>query len=152
MVPPDRGGWAPVRSATVVVRTSVPDPVTLTPQLRAAVNAVDPEIPIANVQTLDAVVEASLSRVSFVMLLLGIAAAVALLLGTVGLYGMVAFVVNERRTEIGIRMALGARVGEIARMVIGHALRLAGLGIVLGLVAALASGRLLESQLFGVSG
>jgi ABC-type antimicrobial peptide transport system permease subunit len=106
---------------------------------------------MANVQTLDDVVTRSLSRVSFVMLLLGIAASVALLLGTVGLYGMVAFVVNERRTEIGIRMALGARVGEIVRMVIGQALRLAGLGIACGTIATLATGRLLESQLFGVS-
>ncbi len=152
MIPPAEGGqWNPVRSATVVVRTTRVDPTSLTAELRLAVSRVDPEIPIANVETLDEVVAASLSRVSFLTVLLGIAATVALLLGTIGLYGVVAYVVNERRSEIGIRMALGARVGGIVRMFVRQALALTVLGVGLGLVGALGAGRVLRSQLFGVA-
>ncbi|HEX6363483.1 MAG TPA: ABC transporter permease [Albitalea sp.] len=147
----DPASFRPIFSARVVVRTTRADPTSLTAELRGVVARIDPEIPISEVETLEAIVGASLARVSFVMLLLGIAAGVALLLGTVGLYGVVAYVVNERRTEIGIRMALGARVAGIARMVLGHALRLAVAGVILGFAAALGLGRVLRSQLFGVS-
>jgi putative ABC transport system permease protein len=96
------------------------------------------------------VVEHSLARVSFILALLAIAALMALLLSAVGTYGVIAYLVTQRRSEIGLRMALGARAWEVTRLVVGHSLRLALLGAVIGTLAALATTRLLSSLLYGV--
>jgi ABC-type antimicrobial peptide transport system permease subunit len=85
------------------------------------------------------------------MLLLGIAAAMALFLSVVGLYGVISYVVGQRRGEIAIRMALGAQAAQVSRMVVAQSLRLAVLGVALGILAALLSTRVLQSLLFGVS-
>jgi putative ABC transport system permease protein len=103
------------------------------------------------VRTMDAVIGRSVARTSFAMLLLGIAATVALLLGAVGLYGVISYVVGQRRKEIGVRMALGARVEQVARMVVRQSLWLAVSGVAVGVAAALAVTRFLRTLLFEVS-
>jgi ABC-type antimicrobial peptide transport system permease subunit len=93
----------------------------------------------------------STNRTSFTLVMLAIAAGVALLLGAIGIYGVVAYTVSQRTREIGIRMAMGALEGEVARMVLRQGMALAGAGILLGLVGALGLTRLMEALLFGIS-
>jgi len=93
----------------------------------------------------------SVARRMFTMLLLGIAGAMALVLSVVGLYGVVSYVVGQRRAEIGVRIALGARAAQVQRMVLADALRLAAIGVVLGIAGALVTTRLLRALLFEVS-
>ena len=100
---------------------------------------------------MDEVFAQSMSRTSFVMILLGVAAAVALALSAVGTYGVISYLVTQRRPEIGVRIALGASVGLVSRLVVLQSLRLALVGVVIGLVAALATTRLFSKLLFGVS-
>jgi ABC-type antimicrobial peptide transport system permease subunit len=100
---------------------------------------------------MEQVLDRSMARTSFIMLLLGLASAMALLLSAVGIYGVISYIVGQRRSEIGVRIALGARVGEVARMVVLQSVGLALAGVALGLVAALAATRVLQSLLFGVS-
>jgi ABC-type antimicrobial peptide transport system permease subunit len=92
-----------------------------------------------------------MGRLSFVLLLLGIAAAVALSLAAIGLYGLLAFLVALRNNEIGVRIALGARPGQVQRLVVGGALRLAGFGLLLGVVGTALSARVLRGLLYGVA-
>jgi ABC-type antimicrobial peptide transport system permease subunit len=146
---PGGGRWYP-SGMHVVVRTRG-DPLALLGPLRRAVNEVDPSIPIANAETMNALVRRSMGRLSFVMLLLGIAAAVALGLAAIGLYGLLAFLVARRRNEIGVRIALGAKPRQVEALVVGGALRLAGVGVCLGLAGALATARVLRGLLFGVT-
>jgi ABC-type antimicrobial peptide transport system permease subunit len=91
-----------------------------------------------------------MARTSFVMVMLGIAATVALLLGAVGIYGVIAYVAAQRTREIGIRIALGARIGTVRGMFLRHSLRLTALGIALGIAAALALTRVMSGLLFGI--
>ena len=92
-----------------------------------------------------------MAATSFTVLLLGIAAGIALLLGTVGIYGVIAYIVGRRTQEIGVRMALGAQAQTVLRGVVGEGLRLTGLGVAAGLVGAWAMSRVLASLLFGVT-
>ncbi len=115
-----------------------------------AVWSVDPNLPLADVHTLDYLSTKSMARTSFTLVMLAVAGAMALLLGVVGLYGVIAYSVSQRRREIGIRMALGAQNQELTRMFVGHALGLAGVGVACGLAAAPALTRLMSSLLFGV--
>jgi putative ABC transport system permease protein len=108
-------------------------------------------VPLANVTTMEEVVTRSMSRVSFIMLLLGVASAIALLLSAVGIYGVISYLVGQRRGEIGVRIALGAPASQVATMIVGQSLRLALAGIAIGLLAALAGTRVLRSLLFEVS-
>jgi ABC-type antimicrobial peptide transport system permease subunit len=112
----------------------------------------DPTIPLAGAQTVTDVVARSgqVARISFMMMLLGISAVMALFLSAVGLYGVIAYLVGRRRAEIGVRMALGARVGQVIRLVMAQSVALAAAGIAIGVVAALATTRVLESLLFEV--
>lgn len=119
--------------------------------LRNAVLAVDPEQPVVNVRTLDSYVVTSLGARRFTAVLMAVFAAVALTLASVGLYGVIAYLVSQRTREIGIRVALGASTGGVLRLVLGQGLKLAGLGVVLGLALALALSRSLSSLLVGVS-
>jgi predicted permease len=137
--------------AAVVVKTSRTDPVSLVPSIRALVKEMNPRIPITNVRTMQEIADRSMARASFIMTLLAIAGAMALLLSAVGIYGVISYLVSQRRAEIGVRMALGARVPQVAGLVLGQSLRLAGLGVAIGLVAALAGTRLMRSLLFDVS-
>jgi predicted permease len=145
----DDAWWSPL-SMHYAVRTSVP-PLSLAAAVRDAVWGVNPNLPIANMKTMEQIVADSTIQTEFAVLLIGIAAAVALLLGSVGLYAVVAYVVGQRVGEIGIRIALGARWQEISRLVLlqGCVVALAGVGI--GLTGALGLTRLLGAMLFDVS-
>jgi putative ABC transport system permease protein len=143
--------WGPVRGPTYVVRTGLDDPAALTGSVRRVLAELDPQVPLANVTTMEEVVTRSMSRVSFIMLLLGVASAIALLLSAVGIYGVISYLVGQRRGEIGVRIALGAPASQVATMIVGQSLRLALAGIAIGLLAALAGTRVLRSLLFEVS-
>ena len=151
--PPSEMVFWPLASAdeSYVVRTSLANPVALVPSIRAAIGQMNPRVPVTNVRTMQEIVDRSVARASFVMTLLAIAGSMALLLSAVGIYGVISYLVAQRRPEIGIRMALGARVSQVATLVLGQAIRLAVVGVVIGLAAALMGTRLLQSLLFGVS-
>jgi putative ABC transport system permease protein len=138
------------RNFALLVRTTG-DPGRLTAPVRDAVWSLDPNLPLAQIRTMEEVVERSMVRTTFTMLLLVIAGAVALLLGAVGIYGVISYVVSQRTREIGVRMALGAGKGDISRMVLREGLGLALLGIALGLAGAFAATRFLKALLFEVS-
>jgi predicted permease len=142
-------GWIP-RGMYLVVRASV-DPGSLPPAIRRIVGAVDPDVPISDVATMTALVAADTARRRFTMTLLAIAAATALFLGTVGLYGVVSCSVGRRRHEIGVRMALGARSSEVGRMIVGEALEVTLVGLAAGTVAALWLTRFLGALLYDVA-
>jgi predicted permease len=139
------------RSMAYAVRVAGGSPTALLPQLRDAVWSVNPNLPLARVRTLDEIVAESMARTSFTLVLLGIAAAVALFLGSVGIYGVISYIVSQRTREIGVRMALGAERSDVRGMVLKQAGRLALGGVLLGLVAAAGITRLMSSLLFGVS-
>jgi putative ABC transport system permease protein len=139
------------RTMSMVVRSSRAGTSGLMKEIGAAVWAVDPNIPLANVRTLQEVFDASLARTSFALVMLAIAGAMALVLGVAGLYGVVSYSVSQRTREIGIRMALGARYDEVTRLFVRHGLSLAAIGIACGLAASLALARLMSSLLFDVS-
>lgn len=143
--------WAALHALTYVIRTTGTEPASLVPAVRAILSELNPEIPLTNPETMTGVVVRSMARTSFLMVLLGIASAMALLLSAVGLYGVISYLVAQRRGEIGIRMALGARVGQVATLVVRQSLALVAAGIVLGVGAALAGTRALRAVLFEVN-
>jgi predicted permease len=118
--------------------------------VRRAVWSVDPNLPLSDVHTLDYLYRRSMARTSFTLVMLSLAGGMALLLGVVGLYGVIAYSVSQRRREIGIRMALGAQHQELTGMFVRHALVLAAVGVACGLAAAPALTHLMSSLLFGV--
>jgi putative ABC transport system permease protein len=134
---------------TFVVRTAG-DPNRLLPSVRAAVHSVDRDVPIAAISTMDTNIANSMGQRRFAMLLLGLFAAMAMVLASIGIYGVMSYSVTQRAHEIGIRMALGAARRNVLSMVMGQGLLLVGLGVVIGVVGALALTRLIASQLFGV--
>jgi len=138
------------QSVGYVIRTSTP-PTALVPAVRQAIWSLDPNLPIAGIQTMDALVRESMARTSFTLTLLAIASLVALVLGTVGVYGVLSYVVTQRTRELGIRMALGAKEKQVERMVLRQGARLAGLGIGMGVAGALALTQVMASLLFQVS-
>ena len=140
----------PWRYMNLVVRTAG-DPLTSASAVRAVVRAVDPDQPVYGVATMDRLMGDRTASRRFVMILLGLFAAVALALAGLGLYGVVAYVVSQRTREIGIRIALGAQAGRVARMVIGQGATHAAAGLVLGLGCAVAVTRVLSGLLFDVS-
>jgi len=144
-----RSGPSPHR-LSYAVRTRV-SPSSLTGAVRAAVWEIDDELPVASVQTMEAIVSRATARAEFTMMMLVIAAATALALGSVGLYGVVSYVVSRRTREIGVRKALGADALRIGRTVLGQGLVMAGAGIVFGLAGALAVSRLLTALLYSVT-
>ena len=134
---------------TFVVRTTG-DPALLGPAAVRVINQVDPLLPVAAVRPLDEVFAESIARPRLTAVAMSIFAAAALLLAALGVYGIVAYSVSQRSREFGIRVALGARQGQIIGMVVGQNLRLVGLGLGLGLVAAIPATRLLRGLLFQV--
>jgi len=123
---------------------------TIMPEIRALVHEVAPEAPLYRTYTMDFLARRSMTQLSFTMFTLGIAASLALILGAVGLYGVLSYVVAERTREIGVRMALGAEAGAVRCMVVLQGARVVGLGAVIGLAVALGSTRTLGGLLFGV--
>jgi putative ABC transport system permease protein len=148
---PDGMLWGAPTEMYLVVRTRTGSPLALTSTIRSLVTELEPQAAIANAETMESVVAKSMARRTFTMMLLGIAATMALLLSVVGLYGVISYIVGQRRGEIAIRMALGAQMAQVGRMIVGQSVRLAALGILVGMVGALASLRVLRSLLFGVS-
>ena len=146
---PDSAVHTP-RSLTYVVRTPG-SPTALVEAVRRTIQTMDPNLPMANVETMERLVRRSMARTSFTMVLLGTASLVALLLGTVGIYGVVSYLVTQRTREIGVRVALGAREGAVSRMVLRQGALLAGAGIGVGLLAAFGLTRVMGALLFGVS-
>jgi predicted permease len=145
----DGTGYAQ-RSVTLALRTTGRDPTALLPELRAALAALDPELPLYAPRTLDEMLAEDTRRERLVAVLLGLFAAVALVLALLGLYGLVAFTVSERRREIGIRLTLGASPrGTVARLTLG-VLGFVGAGLAAGLAGAAAAGRTLGGFLHGV--
>jgi putative ABC transport system permease protein len=127
------------------------DPRSLTAAVRREVQAIDPEQPLANVRTFDAVVAESIAPRRLSALLLGIFSGIALLLAGVGTYGVISYLVVQRTHEIGVRMALGAQRRDVFALVVGHAFRLAVAGVVIGLVLAFFTGRALAAMLYRVA-
>jgi predicted permease len=138
------------RSATLVLRTSRP-PTTLARPVVAAIGAIDPEQPVENIQTMEQVIDSRLTSQRFSALLLGVFAGAALLLASVGIYSVLSYIVRGRSREIGIRTALGARTGDVLRLVIVEGMLPALVGIAVGAMVALASARVMKSVVFGVS-
>jgi putative ABC transport system permease protein len=138
------------RTAYLVARTGT-DPLRLAAAIRSQVLAVDRDQPISNIATMDQIVEASMGSRRLTMLLLGLFAAVALLLATVGIYGAIAFSGAQRTQELGIRRALGAQNRDIMRLMLGQGLTLALIGSVLGIGGALVLTRVMRGLLFHIS-
>jgi ABC-type antimicrobial peptide transport system permease subunit len=137
----------PIPLMTFVARTEG-NPELLVPGVSAAVHGIDPELPLADVRTMDAVVGATLARPRIVAVLLTVFAVMALALAAIGVYGVMAYSVAQRTQEIGVRMALGATTDSVFGMVIGDALRLVGIGVAAGLVCAAGLTRLLTTLLY----
>jgi ABC-type antimicrobial peptide transport system permease subunit len=135
---------------TFLIRSPRAGSAGLMNEVRQAVWSVDPNLPLADVHTLDYYYTRSMARTSFTLVMLAIAGGMALLLGVVGLYGVIAYSVSQRKREIGIRMALGARHQELAGMFLRQGLLLTGIGVCCGLVAAGMVTRLMSSLLFEV--
>ncbi|HEV8204864.1 MAG TPA: ABC transporter permease [Pyrinomonadaceae bacterium] len=134
---------------SLVVRSNVDSP-NLSASVRQIVNEVDKSVPVSNVQMMDHVVSASITQPRFNLFLLGLFSTVAMLLSAAGIYGVTAYSVTQRTHELGIRIALGAQVGDVLKMILGQGMAVIGIGLVIGLAAAFALVRLLRSFLFGV--
>jgi ABC-type antimicrobial peptide transport system permease subunit len=119
--------------------------------LRQAVWSANSNLPLASVRTMQDVYDKSMMRTSFTLVMLGIAAAMALALGMIGIYGVVSYTVSQRTREIGIRVALGAPAGNVLRMILGQSARMIFAGVGIGVAAALGLTELMRSLLFGVS-
>jgi putative ABC transport system permease protein len=134
---------------SLVVRSSV-EPGSLSGSVRQVVNEVDRTVPVSNVKTMDHIVSESITQPRFNLFLLGLFSTVAMLLSAAGIYGVTAYSVTQRTHELGIRLALGAQVGDVLKMILGQGMAVIGIGLVIGLLSAFALMRLLRSLLFGV--
>jgi putative ABC transport system permease protein len=140
-----------VFSSMWVMAKTTADPTAQANLVRAVVRDIDGTLPAFSIMPLTNMVSESIARRRFSMLLLSLFAAVALFLAAVGLYGVVAYTVSQRTQEIGVRMAIGAQQGDVLRMVLGSGMKLAALGVAIGVAAALALAGLVASMLFGVT-
>jgi putative ABC transport system permease protein len=147
---PGRAAGPELRNMTYVVRTALP-PGSLASAVRGIVRDMDPTLPLADVRDLDAMISGATAPTAFTLTLVGIAALAALLLGVVGVYGVVAYAVSQRTSEIGVRMALGARGDQVRWMVLRQGGAVVGMGIAIGLGAAVSLTHLLSALLFEVS-
>jgi len=134
---------------SLVVRSSI-EPSSLGASVRQAVNEVDRSVPVADVKTMDHVVNESITQPRFNLFLLGLFSTVAMILSAAGIYGVTAYTVTQRTRELGIRLALGAQVGDVLKMILGQGMAVIGVGLAAGLAAAFGLMRLLRSLLFGV--
>jgi len=146
---PNLGDWGHDGNMNIVLRSALPM-ATLQPPIAAAVREADPSLPIIRLQLMDEVISGSLGRPRMLMHLFAGFAALALLLAAIGTYGVLSYLVTERRREIGIRMALGAKREAVLRSIMAHGLKLTFIGLAAGLAGALALTRLMETLLFEV--
>jgi putative ABC transport system permease protein len=141
---------ADITAMSYVVRSSVPAS-SLVAAVRGAIDDVDPNLAIAQVRMLQDIVDRASDQMSFTMTLLAIAATVALLLGAIGIYGVISYIVAQRTGEIGVRLAMGAEPRTVARMILRQGGLVTLLGVVVGLIAALAGSQLIRTLLYNVS-
>jgi len=146
-----RGPAQPIRDVTFVIRSERAGTEGFLNDVRQAVWAVNSNLPVASVRTMEDVYGKSVARTSFTLVMLGIAGVMALALGIIGIYGVISFVVSQRQREIGIRLALGAQRGDVVTMVLRQGATLALVGVVIGVSAALGLTRLMSGLLFGVT-
>ena len=137
-------------SMSLVIRTSV-EPESITGSLRQVINQIDKSVPVTDIRAMDLVVSESITQPRFNLFLLGLFGGIALLLSAAGIYGVTAYTVSQRTHELGIRLALGAQVGDVLRMILRQGLTVIVIGLVVGLAAAFTLLRLMRSLLFGVS-
>jgi putative ABC transport system permease protein len=138
------------RTQAFAVRSARMKSPTFMRELQQAVWKVNPNLPVANARSLEDIFRASMAQTSFALTMLAIAAGVALLLGVVGIYGVIAYIAAQRTREIGVRMALGAQASDVRRLFVSHGLKLVGAGLAVGIMAALALTRVMSTLLFGV--
>jgi predicted permease len=148
MVGPQRDTWE-IGSPAYVVKSS--RAATMTPDIRALLRDVAPEAPMYRIFTMEGLVDRALAGLTFTTIMLAVASGLALVLGAVGLYGVLAYVVSQRTREIAVRIALGAEAKSVRRMVVAQGARVALLGVAIGVVVALGMTGVLESLLFGVT-
>jgi predicted permease len=141
----------PFRDVSVVVRSNSA-PVPLTNQLRLVVRRLDPELAIADLRLMNQIADVAVARQRFTLFLVGLFAVLALVLATIGIYGVISYSVNQRMGEFGLRMALGAKPRDLVRMILGQGMTLAVTGAAVGLACAAGLTRLLGSLLYGVGG
>jgi ABC-type antimicrobial peptide transport system permease subunit len=139
-----------LESMSYVVRSAVA-PEALTESVRRAIGQVDMNLALGQVRTLQDVLDRAAAQMAFTMVLLAIAAGVSLMLGVIGIYGAMSYIVSQRTAEIGVRVALGAEPGSVARMIVWQGGFVALGGITVGLALAFAGTRLIQSLLYGVS-
>jgi len=142
--------WAQ-RASAFVVRSPRTGSTGLVAEISQAVWSINPNLPLASVRSERELYDASMARTSFALVLLAVAGGMALLLGLAGIYAVISYAVSQRTREIGIRIALGARSGEVTRLFVGYGATLAAIGVAIGLAAALAAGRVMRTMLFEVS-
>ena len=140
----------PDNAMTLVVRTRG-EPLALAGTVRGEVRALDADQPVFEIRSMDQLLSARIAQRRFSMTLLGIFAALALVLGIVGVYGVTSYLVAQRTREVGLRIALGAQPRQLVRMVVRQGMRSAAIGLTIGVVGALAAARLMAGLLYGVS-
>ena len=160
--PPTTVYWPPImknfwgdemfvqRRVVFVIRSTRAGSESFLKELRQAVWSVNPDVPLANIRTLEEIYRGSMARSSFTLVMLAIAGGMALLLGVVGIYGVISYSVSQRTREMGIRIALGAQQHGLTAMVVRHGMLLAAIGVAMGLVAATAVTRIMSSMLFEI--
>jgi predicted lysophospholipase L1 biosynthesis ABC-type transport system permease subunit len=138
------------RTAAYAIRSARMGSPTFLKEVQQAVWSVSPSLPLAEVRPLEDLRAESMAQTSFTLVMLAVAAGVALLLGVVGIYGVIAYIAAQRTREIGIRVALGAQISDVSRLFVRHGLVLTATGLVLGLAGAAGLTRLMSTLLFGV--
>ena len=139
------------RSYMALIVKSGADPAALTSAVRETVQSIDKDQPVFAISTMEELLRNSVATRRMTLVLLGLFSGLALVLGAIGIYGVISYSVAQRTHEIGIRMALGAPRGDVFRLVVGEGLKLAGIGIAIGIAAAFGLARLMSSLLYGIS-
>ena len=139
------------RSMVYVLRSAGPNPASFLPLAREAVWSANRNLPLANVRTLEEILQNSMARTAFTLVMLAIAAAVAIVLGAVGIYGVISYTVSQRTREIGVRVALGARTRDVSTLVLRQGAMVAVIGVSVGLLGAVGATRLMSALLYGVN-
>jgi ABC-type antimicrobial peptide transport system permease subunit len=139
------------RTMTFVVRSERAGTESFLNEVRAAVWSVNSNLPLASVRTMQEVYDKSVAQTSFTLVMLGIAGTMALALGIIGIYGVMSYTVAQRKREIGIRLALGAQIGDVLRIVLRQGTKLITLGVMIGICASFVMTRLMTHLLFGVT-